>query len=1282
MENNKIEQREDINKLVEKLEKFDIISFDIFDTLILRPFKKPTDLFRILGIKHNMVNFSDIRRKAEKSAREKAKKIYGHTEVTIYDIYQEINLITDLDVEDGVRVEFEAEKDFCYANPYMKKVFDELVSRGKNVIIVSDMYIPHDMMKELLENCGYFGEKALFVSCDYGMTKRNGYLYKYLQDNYIKGQSIIHIGDNEVSDIASAKENNITTYYYKKNDDIGSEIADVDMSPTIGSLYKGIINNYINNGTNIEKISNTYYRYGFLYSGILIYGYVNWLHKFAIENKLDKLLFLARDGYILKKVYDMLYNDIPSEYCLWSRHATLKTVPERDLSRYIWQFIDRIAKNNKYITIKEILDDLELNFLENEFHLRNISLETKVDDKIVKLLRNFIIDNKNKIKENSKMYSEAAKFYYKQKVGNSKRIGIVDLGWRGSGAISLKDLFENYWNFDCEVKSLIAFGISRKPGFDDGFVLTKETNTYAFSEYVNYDYSKKFQESLLINMSLIEILISSAPKPSFLNFEFDDKENLVEKFDREEKENYEIINYIHEGIIDFIIEYRKRTKCYNFLQEIPSRDASSPIMSLLDEEKYEKFAKDFKDFYYTYLVGGTNQVNLVSFYDVYKDELRKLEEKNAKKTELKKVKKKKKETVITKIFKRTKRVLKNKETRVRYYYAKCYDKNKVIDNIILIQSYAGDNFSGNPYYMLKELCNEKKYGTYTLYVAVKKQYINKTKKLIKTKNLSKVKLVVLNSRKYARLLSQAKYLINNVAFPMYFIKKKEQIYINTWHGTPLKGLGKSIKDAPHEIGNHQRDFFMTDYLIMPNEYTYNIMRKDYMLEGVYRGKYIVSGYPRNSIFYNEVEKEKIRKDLNLQNKKVIVYMPTWRRSGKVQSDKTQNMIHINKILSLLDSLEERLLDNNVVYVKLHYVVKDSIDLSKYKKIKAFPSNYETYEFLSIADCLITDYSSVMFDYANVEKKIILYAYDEEDYMNGRSVYTSIHNTPFSIAKTEEGVIDEIERIDEFNSYKDFKNKFCSGDSLDLCTKICEYIFLKKQNNLNIKQEKVINKNNILVYVGNLSETYKREWIFKALNYVDLSDKNIFLNFYKLRVEKNKFYINSFSDKYNYISFRGEKVITTSEGIAYVLYYKLKLNSKWIEKKINNIYKREVKRLFPNIKFAKVIDMIGNSVEILNLYSNIDSDSKEVYIINNNIYKLNKYNKYKKETARLFDKYNNIYVETGIVENKVNNSCKLKLVKQEKDNLFTNGIVIQKEVNDIFNNGYRRSYDEKNLENFQ
>lgn len=1272
MENNRIEQREDINKLVEKLEKFDIISFDIFDTLILRPFKEPSDLFRILGIKHNILNFYEIRKKAQKSAREKTKKMYGNTEVTIYDIYKEINLTNDLDIEEGVKTEFEAEKNFCYANPYMKKVFDELVARGKNVIIVSDMYIPHDMMKELLESCGYYGEKALFVSCDYRMTKLYGDLFKYLKENYIFDKSIIHIGDNQISDIKSANENGIETYYYKKNSDFDNEIFNIDMSQTIGSLYKGIVSNYLNNGINKEKTTDIFYKYGFTYSGIFILGYINWIHKYAKENNIDKLLFLARDGYILKMVYDMLYNDIPCEYCLWSRNAALKTSPEKDIDRYTWQFINRIVEKGQEITIKELLNKLNLNFLEKEFSLRNISLNDNMNIKYAKLLKELILANKDIVKNKSKINSEAARIYYKEKVGNSKKVGIVDIGYRGSGAIALKDLFRK-WNFECDVKSLLAIGTARKNSFDDVVDLSGDTNIYAISNYKNYDFSLIFQKYLLTNIAIIDILVASAPKPSFLYFDIDDKGNVIKYFDEEDTENYKMIAQLHNGIIDFIKEYTKLTSSYKFLQEIPARDAISPLISLMEETKYKALADDFKDFYYTYLLTDKKSRKVKSFYDIYLEEVEKNNAANIKKKPKKKNKKKSK---FNKIIKRAEKNLKTSENRIRYYYAKCYDNNKIIDNIIIFQSYAGDNFSGNPYYMLKELYNNEKYGKFDFYVGIKSENVNNTKKFLIAEGLNNVKLVKINSRKYAKLLTQAKYLVNNVAFPNYFIKKEGQVYINTWHGTPLKGLGKSIKDAPNESGNYTRNFLMTDYFIMPNNYTYEIMKSDYMIKSLYKGEYIVSGYPRNSIFYNNEQRQKVRKELKLENKKVIVYMPTWRRAVNGKHEK-----QIAKIESLLETMNKNLSENEVLYVKLHNLVNDSIDLKKYDKVKMFPKGYETYEFLNIADCLITDYSSVMYDFANTDKKIILYAYDEEEYMNGRSVYSSIHDMPFDITRTEQDVINEIKNINMHNSFKEFKAKYCSGDSIDLCKRVCEYIFLHKNNNLCIEKEKNIENNNILVYVGNLSDTYKRRMIFNTLKYVE-NKENIFINFYRKRSAKNKLFINEFSNEFNYLNMQGEKVITILEGVAYVLYYKLKLNGKWLEKKINNIYKREVKRLFPNIKFSKVIDMIGNSVEILNLYSNIDSDSKEVYIINNNIYKLNKYNKYKREAAKVFSNYNNIYVETGIVENKVANSCKLKLVKQEKDNLFTNDIVIEQDVNDIFNKNLRRSYNEKNLEIFQ
>ena len=170
-----------------KLLNYDVISFDIFDTLILRPFRNPSDLFMVLADKFKILNFKNIRINVEKKVRDKMEEKEGHREVTIYDIYREVSKETGIDVEYGVRTEFQTEKDFCFANPYMKQVFKMLKSQGKKIVITSDMYIPHDMMVELLESCGYTGYDKLYVSCDYNGSKRLGILFDaLLEDNLNK----------------------------------------------------------------------------------------------------------------------------------------------------------------------------------------------------------------------------------------------------------------------------------------------------------------------------------------------------------------------------------------------------------------------------------------------------------------------------------------------------------------------------------------------------------------------------------------------------------------------------------------------------------------------------------------------------------------------------------------------------------------------------------------------------------------------------------------------------------------------------------------------------------------------------------------------------------------------------------------------------------------------------------------------------------------------------------------------------------------------------------------
>ena len=173
--------KEDVDSYVRKLSDYDYISFDIFDTLIFRPFSEPTDLFYIVGEKLGFMDFKMIRQEAEGKARKKCFRDNGHYEVNIDDIWRVLSKETGIDKELGMQVELEIEKKLCYANPFMKQVFQRLVDMGKYIMIISDMYIPADWMKKILINCGYNSEKALYVSCEYGISKANGQLYDYIK---------------------------------------------------------------------------------------------------------------------------------------------------------------------------------------------------------------------------------------------------------------------------------------------------------------------------------------------------------------------------------------------------------------------------------------------------------------------------------------------------------------------------------------------------------------------------------------------------------------------------------------------------------------------------------------------------------------------------------------------------------------------------------------------------------------------------------------------------------------------------------------------------------------------------------------------------------------------------------------------------------------------------------------------------------------------------------------------------------------------------------------------
>lgn len=249
-----------VEEFVKVCSLYDVISFDIFDTLIFRPMDVPTDMFYLIGERLGISDYKNIRIYAEHDARIKCKEKYNHTEINLLDIYERLKDEVGIDYKEGMKVEEDIELSLCFANPFMKKVWDELQKRGKRIVITSDMYLPLSTIEKMLHKNGYDGYEKLYLSNEYSKSKADGTLYKeVINDN--PNALIIHIGDNNNSDIKMAQINGIKTLSYPNVNHNNSLYRSEDMSYIIGSAYRGIVSNYIYNGLNTYSME---YEYGFI----------------------------------------------------------------------------------------------------------------------------------------------------------------------------------------------------------------------------------------------------------------------------------------------------------------------------------------------------------------------------------------------------------------------------------------------------------------------------------------------------------------------------------------------------------------------------------------------------------------------------------------------------------------------------------------------------------------------------------------------------------------------------------------------------------------------------------------------------------------------------------------------------------------------------------------------------------------------------------------------------------------------------------------------------------
>lgn len=583
------------DELYEKLKSYDVISFDIFDTVIYRKVEYPNDVFTIMASEMGHNDFLDVRKKAEESAREEKFRNEGTREVVLSEIYDVLKKKYGIDSKWQER-EIELEIDLSVVNPYMYDVYTRLVKENKVVIFTSDMYLPKNVIEKMLRKNGYLYYKALYLSNELGLRKGDGTLQQKVKEDFPE-KRIIHVGDAYTSDIERSISVGIDAHHNKNQN---FKFREYHMDGLGASFYRAVINNTLNNGTWNKSL---YFEHGFRVGGILALGFCEYIQELVNQKKIDKILFCARDCDIIWQIYKEYFNDVPSEYIQISRYAIMNADAERYLYDLINRFIIKYANQFRSSkTIEAVLTETGYGYLVNYLEDDDIDKFLFPASIAPKKIEAFLHNHRDVIINKNQPAFAAAKKYFDEAIGEAENVLVVDIGWSGTCITALKHFVEEYLpEKKCNISGVLmctSRGRALTTSISDGTL-----DAYVYTPFKNADLTRFMMPSGvrsnvakdLLHMPL-EYLFTSVER-SLVSYQQDDYGNVV--FERtgnapvnaeEILEMQAGIKYFIEVFTDYCGKYKKLYRISPYVAFMPLQDAiKHPFYSY---EVYKNFLYD------------------------------------------------------------------------------------------------------------------------------------------------------------------------------------------------------------------------------------------------------------------------------------------------------------------------------------------------------------------------------------------------------------------------------------------------------------------------------------------------------------------------------------------------------------------------------------------------------------------------------------------------------------------------------------------------------------------
>lgn len=536
-------------ELKDKIDRADAVSFDIFDTLIMRKIFSPEDVFRLLGEKVR----AELKLDCEIAGIRAQAAAKCGSNATINEIYKQIKKtnLTDTNIADIMQLEKDIDIDLCIARRDIADLYEYCLACGKKVYLISDMYYKLQDIKHLLDKCGVTipDDEHIWISCEKKCDKVSGSIWKEYSELVGKDIKCLHIGDNKTGDVENPAKYGIDSYYIMSAKDmlmnssmaeLASHVNTVSDSICLGLVISKLFNSpFALCSTNGKVSYDDSEIYGYCVYAPLLEKFLIWLYYNSRKDGIDKLLFFARDGYFLEKDYkivsQLLDDGYKQDWCYLpiSRRliymATMKS--EDDLKRvvaflYVGTFADYM-KSRFEITVTDAT---------SEYNDRQINAVGDSQN-ILKWIQPY----KDKIMEQAKRERENYLDYLKSDGDMQAEVsyGTVDLGYYGTNQYYLQRLT------GIKTKGYCFYACLAKDN-----VYTNDISMYACFQYGD-DYTAEKSFARKKNM-YIETFITA---PHGMIRYIDNQGKMICKPDGKSQEYFDIKEKVNCGAVDFIVDY-------------------------------------------------------------------------------------------------------------------------------------------------------------------------------------------------------------------------------------------------------------------------------------------------------------------------------------------------------------------------------------------------------------------------------------------------------------------------------------------------------------------------------------------------------------------------------------------------------------------------------------------------------------------------------------------------------------------------------------------------------